>query len=139
MTCVADNRVAAAANTAPLSVVTALSNGQRALSKKASNDAQVVVTETSPVSSVSLKPEQYIAFQLHCIPEQRGVYLHLEKDVYHINVYVDSRDLALNRRIFEREQNMMNYYRHQFKFDLSVLPLNGRTIDEMNPKGTKVL
>jgi hypothetical protein len=135
MTCLIDNGATAPAVTAP---ITAVSDERQYDGGKVTNAGEVVVKEQS-VLSVNLKPEQYIAFHLSYISEQRGVYLYLENGVYYITVYVDNRDLDLNRRIFEQERNLMHLYRHQYKFDLSIIPLQNRQLAEMGPKGTKVL
>lgn len=92
------------------------------------------------VVAISFKPEDYIAFQMYSIPEQRGVYVSSASDgTYYVTVFVDKRDLALNRRIFERERAIMHFYR-QYRFDLSIIPLmNRKPEDVMLPKGKKVL
>jgi hypothetical protein len=131
MTCLIDNQAAAFATTGPAFLISAENDEQRSEVGK--------FTNRNVVSSISFKPEQYIGFQLSYIPEQKGVFAYLEDGVYYITVYVDNRDLALNRRIFERERNLMNVYHYQYRFDLTVLPLNGRQVDEMRPKGTKIL
>jgi hypothetical protein len=136
MTCLIDSRVGnAPAVTAP---ITAVSDERKYYGEKVTNASQVAVKERS-ILSVNLKPEQYIAFQLSYISEQRGVYLYLEDGVFYITVYVDNRDLDLNRRIFEQERSMISFYRHQYKFDLSIIPLQNRQLAEMGPKGMKVL
>ncbi|MGO9167149.1 MAG: hypothetical protein ACLP56_09775 [Candidatus Sulfotelmatobacter sp.] len=62
-----------------------------------------------------------------------------DEGVYYITVIVDNRDLMLNRRIFERQREIMHFYR-QFRFDLSIIPLTNRMLaDIFVPKGKKIL
>lgn len=97
-------------------------------------------TSRASLSTVSFKPEDYIAFRMSYIGKDlKAVYVCRERGVFYITAIVEKRDLALNRGIFEQLRNVMRFYRH-FKFDLSVVPLGNRKLGEsFAPRGTQVL
>jgi hypothetical protein len=134
MTCLVDNGSTIELRPNPCSFLTATSGEGTSEKKEVSNNSIQKFKQQS-ILSVNLKPEQYIAFQMSFIPEHKGVFVYQSDGVYYITVAVENRDLALNRRIFERERNIMHFYR-QFRFDVSIIPLANR---QFTPKGTRVL
>ncbi len=115
------------------------SAGGKSDSKKLNNTSVLPSKRPPAVSSVNIRPEEFIAFQMSYIPEQKGVFVFCDEGVYYITVIVDNRDLMLNRRIFERQREIMHFYR-QFRFDLSIIPLTNRMLaDIFVPKGKKIL
>jgi hypothetical protein len=135
MTCLVDNSAVLEAETDPRLFLTAFTDERPSENKKVANDSSREVKQQTIVS-VNLKPEQYIAFQMHDVPEQKGVFVYHDDGVYYITVLVEKRDLALNRKIFERERNVIHFYR-QHRFDLSIIPLTDSR--QFAPKGTQIL
>jgi hypothetical protein len=118
--------------------VVAVNSEKPSENRKVSNDALHKFQQRPGLVSINLKPEQYIAFQMSYIPEQKGVFVFCDEGVYYITVIVENRDLELNRRIFEREREIMHFYR-QFRFDLTIIPLENRKLaDLFKPKGTQI-
>lgn len=103
--------------------------------KKLKNDSVLPSKRLVAVTSLNIRPEDFIAFQMSCIPEQKGVFVFCDEGVYFVTVLVGKRDLVLNRRIFEREREIMHFYR-QFRFDVSIIPVTDRAFV---PKGKQVL
>lgn len=139
MTCVADNSAIIELNPDPSSFLTALADG-RISEKKPANSSWCGIKQSPGMVSINLKPEQYIAFQMSFLkPEVKDVFVYQNDGVYYVTVMVDNRDLALNRKIFEREREIMHFYR-QFRFDLTIIPLANRKLSEVcMPKGTRVI
>lgn len=133
MTCAIDN-AAVIPNPGPTLFFESTAE-EKSGSKKVRNDSVLPSKRLLAVTSVNIRPEDFIAFQMSCIPEQKGVFVFCDQGGYYITVLVEKRDLALNRRIFEREREIMHFYR-QFRFDLSIIPLMNRTFV---PKGKQVL
>ena|ERR1700722_8984458 len=138
MTCLIDNTLIEVTQN-PGAFLTAISDARTSEKKEVKNDSFREFKPRPGLVSINLKPEQYIAFQMSHISEQKGIFVFCDQGVYYITVIVDNRDLALNRRIFEREREIMHFYR-QFKFDLTVIPLENRQLaDVLTPKGTRIL
>ncbi len=92
------------------------------------------------VSTVNLKPADFIAFQMSFLGGAvKSAFVSREQDEYRVVIVVENRDLELNRKIFEHQRAIMQYYR-QFRFDFYILPLMNRKLtDVMSPQGTQVL
>jgi hypothetical protein len=105
-----------------------------------SSSARAEVVSRPAVSAISLRPEDYIAFQMSFLGRDiRGVFVDYEQGTYYVTVFVDKRDLELNRRVFEQERAIMHFYR-QYRFDLSIIPLENRSMADIAiSKGQKVL
>jgi hypothetical protein len=140
MTAMIDNGAAIEQNSdvSPFLFVTA--SEQPSLENKmgASNASLREVKPRPSTVGLNFKPEDFIAFQMSGVPEQRGVFVYHADDVYYVSVLVENRDLDLNRRIFERLRAVMAFYR-QHRFDFSIYPMTNRQDCDIVPKGKRVL
>jgi hypothetical protein len=91
------------------------------------------------ISTVNVKPEDLIAFQMSLIPEVEQVYVSRPNcGELHVLVIVNDRDRLLNRKIFAKENAIVDYYRH-LRFDFHIVPRMNRNLsDVMAVRGTRV-
>jgi hypothetical protein len=101
-------------------------------SSKTKVDFSTPRLERRPVHrALNVKPEDFIAFQMSSIPEVEQVYVSGQDGItLNVLTIVDKRDRDLNRRIYAKEAEIMDFYSH-LQFDFHILPRMGRDLKEI--------
>jgi hypothetical protein len=138
MTCLADNFLIEV-NPNPGAFFTAVSDARTSEKKEVKNDSLREIKQRPGLVGINLKPEQYIAFQMSFIPEVEQVYVaqHNHGEL-HVVTVVNDRDRILNRKIFARQDAIIDYFRH-LRFDFHIIPRMNRSVgDILAIPGTRV-
>src|ERR1700687_2801698 len=123
----------------PCAFINVTSDGRPA-NKQLKNDAQNLPALSRPsVSTVNVKPEDFIAFQMSFVPEVEQVYVSRHhRSELNVVIVVNDRDRILNRKIFAYENAIINYFRH-LRFDFHIIPRMNRSLgDIIAIPGTRV-
>ncbi len=138
MTCTIDNNSVIELMPDPSAFISATTKVGRSGSQEV-HPGRLLVNKQRPVSpAVNMGVEDFIHFQMSFIPEVEKVFVsrHNKGDVFRVLTIVNNRDRDLNRKIFAREEAIMDFYRH-FRFDFHILARMNRDRNEIiYPSGT---